>query len=132
MRQIYPKDIPQVWGWVAPLLQDALAYCDGKYTVQSVQKSILDRMQQLWVFGDPIQSAFVTELIDYPGKRVCLIFIAAGRKEDLIACQLEIEKWAEMNGCVQLEFHGRNGWERVLKDWQKTHVVMKKELGDGW
>lgn len=39
-----------------------------------------------------------------------------------------IEAWAKDIGAERMEVICRPGWERVLKDMRKTHVILEKRL----
>jgi hypothetical protein len=119
------------WESVKPLIEEALEYNDGEYTSSDIKKMVEDGDMQLWLFHkeDGLAGCGVTQLIDFPLKRICLIVLLAGRDfsewERYIGV---VENWAVSNGCSSIELRGRKGWERVLKDWKKINIVMRKDL----
>ena len=39
-----------------------------------------------------------------------------------------IETWAKLPNCAAMVMRGRPGWERVLKDYEKTKIILQKKL----
>lgn len=88
---------------------------------------------QLWVAEDDgVKLAGVTKLVQVNDGPQCFIWHLGGEweghAEPLLA---EVEKFARANGCASLEGNMRPGFERLLKDWKKVTVVLRKELGGG-
>jgi len=72
----------------------------------------------------------VTEIVTYPRKKVCNIFLGGGDKSEIIALHPQIEAWAKENGCLALTISGRKGWIRQLaeKGWKPGLYSVEKEL----
>jgi hypothetical protein len=125
--------VPQCWGSVVGLISLA---CErsAKFTVESIRKELEEKALQLWLIVEPdnplVQCVVVTEILNHPnGRRYCNIRIATGRGgKDWAFHIAEIEEWARQNGCHAMELLTRPGWERVLKDYRKTHVQLEKDL----
>jgi hypothetical protein len=85
---------------------------------------------QLWVSADTeITSVTITALDDYPNGRECCIIICTGvGMSNWVGNLSVIEEWAKSKGCVNIKAICRPGWERVLKDYHRTHVVLEKRL----
>lgn len=68
----------------------------------------------------------------YPTMRgdICCIWGACGTapKSVILEVYAHIEAWARNLGCFALEIHGRRGWERMLKGFTKTAVILEKPL----
>jgi hypothetical protein len=130
---ISPDMLPVFWPLVAPLLAQALEHADGRYALEDVRDALLARDMQLWIAVDPrslaIEAACVTEIVAYPREKRCGVVFCAGRRTERWLRHLdEIEDWARGQGCHALELQGRPGWERLLRDWEKTHVLLRKRL----
>lgn len=90
---------------------------------------------QLFVAVDPREKcmlgAIVTEILEYPQKRVCVIALVGGVElERWLDGIRDIELWAKDHGCQQVEVPGRRGWERVLSHlgYQPVTYTCAKEI----
>jgi len=99
------------------------------HSLEDVQDAVASGKAQLWC-GE--RSALVTELVVYPRKKVCRIWMAGGELGELHHEMLPaVEEWAKAKGCAAVEIIGRRGWDRVLDDYRQPHTVLMKEIGDG-
>lgn len=57
--------------------------------------------------------------------------LAGGDLDELIEIEEDICSYARENGYRCVEIVGRPGWERVLNDYTRTAVLLRKELGYG-
>lgn len=80
-----------------------------------------------------LHSVTVVEIIE--GGKGCQCFIrhcaradGGAALRDWIAFLPVIESWAASEGCQTIELIGRAGWERVLPDFQKKAVLLRKSL----
>jgi hypothetical protein len=76
------------------------------------------------------KSCIITEIVDYPQRSVCRIWLAGGELNELIEAEKSIAIWAKSLGCYAMEINGRMGWKRQLKDYTASSVVLTKELRD--
>ena len=127
---VLSTQVLEVWDEVEPLVQKALEYSGGKYHSDDILNGIANQDMQLWVaYDDRIKTIMVTEILNYPRKKVCGILIVAGERiDDLLWVDEITTKWAQEQGCDAIEFYGRAGWERKLKNYYKVHTVMRKDL----
>lgn len=113
------------WDQAAALIQQALDYQDT-HSLIDVYNSLQSGSAQLWC-GD--HSVIVTELVDYPRKRACRIWLAAGNRAELINKMLpDIETWAAAERCKSIEIVGRRGWARILTEYHQPHTILEKSL----
>jgi len=77
-----------------------------------------------------VESAIITEVAEYPRKKILRYFLAGGKNLDnwLEPIQKEIEKFAKNNQCNAIEVAGRKGWLRKLKGYKQKIFLMSKEL----
>ena len=77
-----------------------------------------------------MESAVVTEVAQYPQKRICRYFLAGGSNMNnwLEPIQTEIEKFAKLNNCQAIEVAGRKGWARKLKGYEQKIYLFSKEI----
>jgi len=115
----------ETWTKAAPLIEKALKH-QNSHSLDDIKDAILEDYAQLW---NGINSVIVTEIINYPHKKECRIWLAAGDKHELTKEMLpEVEKWAKIQNCTTVSVVGRKGWMRVLKDYKQPHIIIEKEL----
>lgn len=108
-------------------IDDAIAYCGGKYDLAYVQTKVSMFQAQVW---EGKGCAGVTWHEDYPTRRVLQLAFAGGDMDELRGLLPEIERFARDLGCQALEVHGRSGWERALKadGFKKISTTLSKEV----
>lgn len=97
-------------------LNRALEYAGSTHNLQDLYLLIRKGEAQLWGKGD---SCVVTEIKQYPRKRVLNIWLATGERDECYALAEWVVDWATQLGCDLVTFTGRRGWERA-------------NLPDGW
>lgn len=127
--QVPREDINYVWQQVEPLVIKAL---DDTYTARDVLDGIILNKFQLFISwnNNKVESAVVTEVADYPRKRILRYVLAGGDNLDnwLEPIQNKIEEFAINNYCQAIEVAGRKGWLRKLKGFEQKIYIMSKEL----
>ena len=121
-------DLHIVWNEVEPLIKKAL---DDTYTARDILDGLVKNSFQLFIsWEDKVESAVITEVIQYPQKKVCRYFLAGGSNINnwLEPIQQEIEKFAKYNQCDAIEIAGRKGWLRKLKGYKQKIYLMSKKL----
>ena|SRR3990167_5659801 len=138
---VEPIDIDRYWFLVEHKLGKALSYSDGKYTLQDVYNAVKKGIMQLWVVKAvyDYKAVMVTEVIEYPSKRVLVIMFLSGQDFDSYK-QLfnEIERFGLLHRCESVEFYGRTGWKNKIKNLGfeqihtvfRSHIKKKDELND--
>lgn len=79
---INPRELPQVWGTVAPLLQKAIDINPEETSVEHVNYSIRKGETHLLVWDEPnvgITGAATVNFIDYPNERVAHVQLMGGK-----------------------------------------------------
>lgn len=109
-----------------PLLKTLRAAGDT-HTVGDIADHILSGRFQYWA-GDG--AGIVTEVLEYPRKKVLNYFLGFGALDACLALQPQIEAFAYANGCRVVICAGRHGWEKILPahGWRKMWSVMAKEI----
>ena len=102
-----PFDIDKIRGWIA----DALAYSGGTHEVEDVLEGIRSGRMQLWPAK---RGCAVTEIIEFPRKRVLHVFLAAGEMDQILDMLESAKEWGRQQGCTGFTIAGRKGWKRVL------------------
>ncbi len=115
--------------------KDALAwhfesFCkDGGRSSDYYLEEVRQKRRQLWVvMADEPLAAILTTIPD-DNYQTCTLTHAAGKNmRDWLHLWGVIEAWAREIGCKRIEAVARPGWERVLSDMRKTHVILEKRL----
>jgi hypothetical protein len=103
----------------------ALEYAGHSHTLQDVWQAIANKQAAFF----PLEkSAIVVEIVDYPQRATCRIWLAGGDMEELIEAEKDICIWARERGCDSMEIIGRKGWERQLRDYKPTATVLVKDI----
>ncbi len=109
----------------ADYIQAALVYAGHSHTLQDVWQAITNKQAAFF----PLEkSAIVVEIVDYPQRATCRIWLAGGDMEELIEAEKNVCDWAKELGCDSMEIIGRKGWERQLKDYKPTATILVKDL----
>jgi hypothetical protein len=115
------------WERCGRYIQDALGYAGGTHTIDDIYQAVSSGKAQFF----PLEkSAIITEIVDYPQRAVCRIWLAGGELEELMQAEKSIAVWAKSIGCDGIEIIGRKGWQRQLKDYTATSVVLAKDISD--
>ena len=126
--QVPKEDIHFIWNEVESLIKKALDDC---YTTDDILKGLIfDKFQLFISWENKVESAVVTEVAQYPQKKVCRYFLAGGSNINnwLEPIQETIEKFAKHNNCNSIEVAGRKGWARKLKGYEQKVYLFSKEL----
>ena len=128
IRKVPPDDLHIIWNEVEQKIKPALDDC---YTPQDIIDGLIqDRFQLFISWEDHVESAVITEIAQYPQKRICRYFLAGGNNMDnwLEPIQKKIEQFAIDNQCNAIEVAGRKGWARKLKGYEQKIYLFTKEL----
>ena len=115
------------WARCSKYIEDALEYAGGSHTLQDVMLAVAEGKAQFFPLD---KSAIVTEIVDYPQKAMCRIWLAGGDLDELLEAEAAIAAWAKTLGCSGMEIIGRRGWSRQLKDYRQSAVVLMKDFSD--
>lgn len=129
---VLSEHVDGMWPHVEKMIDDACKYRGfEKYSAKHILEWIKERKCQLWVSSNDqeIDAICVTQLINYPNYRTCYFMITTGHNRELWQDGIRIiEDWARENGCRGIEVVCRPGWEKILKDYKKTHVFLEKVI----
>ncbi len=116
---------------VARLLAKAVERSRGKQDGDDIAAAIETGRMQLWLLAAPGQIAAIalTEISEYPRKKVCRVIACVGEGRERWQHHLAgIEDWAKEIGCDGMELVARKGWARVMSDYELTHVMLEKGI----
>jgi hypothetical protein len=127
--KVPPEDIYTIWADVENLIEKALDDC---YKPQDILSGLMENKFQLFISWNDfkVESAIITEVAQYPRKKILRYFLAGGKNLDnwLEPIQQKIEQFAKNNQCNAIEVAGRKGWLRKLKGYKQKIFLMSKEL----
>ena len=126
--QVPKEDLHIIWNEIEPLIKKALDDC---YTTDDILKGLVFEKFQLFIsWENKVESAVVTEVAQYPQKKILRYFLAGGNNINnwLEPIQEKIEKFAKLNNCNSIEVAGRKGWPRKLKGYEQKIYLFSKEL----
>lgn len=114
-------------GALSKYIEDALEYAGGSHTLQDVMLAVAEGKAQFFPLD---KSAIVTEIVDYPQKAMCRIWLAGGDLDELIDAEVALGAWAKTQGCDGMEIIGRRGWSRKLENYRESAVVLMRDFDD--
>lgn len=124
---------------ILPYMKQAAGLTDGNCIVDDMMARLYNKQQQLWAVVDEgaVLGIMTSEIMNYPQckkLRLGSIVLDPGTLEKAKPLLLSlIDDFARENACVGIEFAGRTGWERTLRDdgYTKSSLVYTKELNHG-
>lgn len=122
--------ISHYWPQIAPLLDKPMSRMDmyRYYSLDDVKAKLESAQWQCWVVCsdvDKIDTAFVTYIEPYPtGRNVFTVFLAGGENmQDWVDMTWSLFKdFAAANGCEEIRWTGREGWQKVVKRYTGDQV----------
>lgn len=110
-----------------PWIEAALEYSNGTHDFMDVANAVLTGNMQLWANE---KGCVVTEVLDFPKKRILHIFLAGGQLDAIRDLEDSGVEWAKSIGCSAFTLTGRRGWDKALKNdgWEPTHTMMIKRI----
>lgn len=127
-----PVNLTTVWRDVEQYIYEALTDGIPRNDLGDIYDKLLRGEMHLWmVYSDKLEAVVVTRFIDYPLAKALRIVICIGKGYNRwVHLIQEIERWARQMDCGLIECVARPGWERVLHDYKKSHVILERRLDD--
>ena len=127
-------EVRRVWPYVAPMLEKHEHFAHGILNVQDMYNCLVEADMQLWlaVRREQIDACLVTQIVNYPQKKVCRAVFVCGKGMDYWYPWLPtVDNWARQNGCTEWEAWTHERLAKVLerKGWARQHVVMTRGIG---
>lgn len=117
--------------WRETLSWHLHSFCrDGSTTPDTLLDEVEAKQRQLWVGkrGDEVLVAVLTGVGPDLLQTFTVTHAAGKDREAWLHLWGTLEDWARSIGCKRIEARARPGWERILKDMKKTHVILEKRL----
>jgi hypothetical protein len=126
---LVPKeDYDTIFPHVREYLRKAANLSGGRTTIEHVKSNLYTKPQQLWIAFDEgkIVCGAITEILEYPTKKVLAgLFIGGNQLAEWRKPIVDnMALFAKANNCSCIEFMGRRGWGKVLKQdgWKQTYI----------
>ena len=121
------------WDGVASLVRSGLDWSKGDLTALDILRMVGDGRMQLWIFSkEEIEAVMVTELLEYPQRKVCSIVCFAGRgmRGVFEEAREYVVNWALANGCEGIEARCRPSMVRMLArlGFNEKYTIVKLAL----
>jgi len=130
---IQPRELPVVWGEVAPMLQKAIDIDPAAVTIEQVEYAVRTGKTFLLVWEEPgegITGAVTGEFIDYPRHRVAHINLMGGKGIVRKHVFEEAQNWMRAHGATKAQCWCQDNLVPMYEKMgmTNTHKVMRIEL----
>ena len=123
-------DVMPVWSLVESLVRAAADWSEGEFQVEDALNLLISRKAVLWIVWtkDGVFMA-ITEIRDYPRKRVCHVYAAAGKGINLAGLLIlkEFRSWFLSQGVEEVTAICRESVARLISKagFEKVADVMR-------
>lgn len=117
---------PPYWHENFRRVQEACRRSGGTHDAPALLRQLNEDNTAFWL-ATP-DSFGMAEIWTYPCKRVINWSFAGGRLDEILSFGERFKGLAKAAGCSEVQLTGRPGWERVLRDYRKTGVVLRQYL----
>ncbi len=121
---VQAHNVDSVWEKVAPLVDRAMEYADGKMKTEDVYTGLKANELQLWLVPGGI---WVTRIVIYPRSTRLEWIAAAGEYQNWTEHLPLLFEWARAHGCDAAEIGGRAGWGKKT-GFEEIHRVFRVRL----
>lgn len=113
------QQVPYAMPFIQEMLQECIDLNEGEFTLADTYQKLVSREWQLWLgvqMPRNIKSVAVTEIVNYPSKKVCRIVMVAGEGlEFILSLSDHLKSWAQEFNCTSFEVWCRPGMAKVLQ-----------------
>ena len=106
--------VEALWKFAEPYVKRALDHTFGELSCDDIKQACLCGNMQLWMClkENRVMGAGTTMIVLHPQMKVCRIVTLSGADFDhwVHQCNMQIELWAEAEGCVGMEAYVRKGF----------------------
>lgn len=114
----YTTDVtPELWKELEPLVTDAARYAHWEFMAEDVLEALKDGRQQIWVVraDGKVKFTWVTEILQQSGRRVVVVFAAAGESAYGWQFWPWMSQWMIGNNITEAEVFCRPSMARLLR-----------------
>lgn len=105
----------------------ALAEGGNMYNFDDIVAGVAANEMQFWPGAS---SVIVTQIVDFPRKKVLHVFLAGGVLAEIEIMAPLIADWGRARGCTSIMLSGRKGWQRTFlthTGWKVLHELVVME-----
>jgi len=107
-------------------MERALRQANGLYSLEDIGDGLRNGRMQGHVAND---TWAITQVCDFPNKRVVDIMFVVGNMEGSLLLQDKITEWAKTERAHLMTAVGRDGWwEHRTPGWRKTGTLYSKDI----
>lgn len=130
---ITPRELPQVWGAVAPMLQRAIDLDPESTSIQHVNYTLRTGATHLLVWDEPevgLTGAATVSFVDYPTERIAQVHLMGGKGIVKKHVFEEAQNWMRAHGATTAQCWCHDNlvpmYEKI--GMENTHRVMRVKL----
>lgn len=125
---IDPSSVRFIWPHTEGMIDKAMRRADLD-NIGSTRDDVLSGNALLWIVWDcgKVKAALVTKIVKPHDTKICIL-VACGGEGNWPVLITTIEDYARSEGCAITRIYGRKGWQRVLREYRPTRVILDKEL----
>ena len=118
------KELQIHWERCKPFIQEALDHAGNLCELEEVWTLVRLGEAQFWPGHE---CAVVTEIKEYPLKRVLNVWLGGGKLEEIKGMEPHIREFAENAGCSLILIQGRPGWKKIF-GMKQLGVILSSEV----
>ena len=129
---LYPEQVAVAWPQLLPLVEFFVRKT-CMVSAQEIARQLASGDCQLWCYHDgDFRGICVTRIYADAIGKVCELWACVGMEIDEVidGSVSQLERWAADVGCYKTRIIGRLGWERRLTGYQRTAIVLDKQLSE--
>lgn len=131
--QLPRETIWPLWPQIRPHAMSAIDRSSGKWDEHSVSEFLINFLWQIWAYVEDgaLVAIVITRIETFPsGLKVLMVETATGERREAwqhLAID-RLKEFAKGEGCGLMTLIARPGWERVFREFEKTHVILELKL----
>jgi ribosomal protein L5 len=116
---------------VSPYVDSFVERANGRFDSEDVFERIKEGFWSLWIVHEKfeIRAVLMTQIIKYPKLKELQIIMCVGENhKDWYHLVNKMKDFARSSGCKKIVAITRPGWEKVMKEFEKSHVYLEGDL----
>lgn len=124
------QHVARIWPLVEKYVADSLVYAKGVYLPEDIRGFCIEGKMQMWIAvrGESVLAAVITEVMDFPRKRMISVPFIGGRdmRSWFRKMLATVEAWSKEMGCTGMQGGARRGWGKLAK-MEEIGVILFKD-----
>lgn len=124
--------MPVIWPKVSAMLEAALVYSGGRFTIDDLLNEIMISKKTLWIAldDDDIIGCTTVSIFQYPQLKALCYDDLGGRDVHLWLDEGHrvLSNYGRDMGCTRLECQGRSGWKKFLEALGYKQYAVRYEM----